>query len=487
MLKKPGPILLLTFLTFFVVSCPPEPESRDPSNHYPDLESYDIYAYDNSEPNGPGDNRNYYTVKAVQIGGGTYCNIWVDQTIWIPEEDRRNIIDKFDNHIKPRITEVFGAYDFLFEPDDGKVEIFLLDIKDGYEKNGSRSYVAGYFDARDLLAALPALAADYPYGNKARILYIDTYPNKPASELTYSTMAHELQHLISFCNSLKHRNSDQTLYEQDIWINEGLSSAAEYIYRGEHDRDRIDHFNQDPLNTIARGNNFFVWDETRLGKENTVLDDYASVYLFFQWLRLQSGGGNGIYTAIAQSAQWDYHAVTAAAAAHFDGADKNNFAHWQTLLETWLRANYVNSSTGREGYRGDGILKPRVWAIPAGTYPLYPGEAVYSKYSDKAPTPSNGIQYETITRAASNNPPYPYANGDTTRLLMFNTVADSRGAEASRRSGNLPGAGETKPASFTGRNAADKTNEPYAIDVWDLRGRRGRERPIIIQDLGFEK
>jgi hypothetical protein len=483
MLKIQGPAGLL--LLFLLVSCPSEPERPGSSDYYPDLEPFFIYAYDNSEPYGEGNNRNYYTVKAVRIGEGTYCNIWVDQTIRIPEEDRRSIIDKFDTIIKPRITGVFGAYDFLFEDDDGKVEIFLLDIKDGYEKNGDRSFVAGYFDARDILASIPAMEADYPYGNKARMLYIDTYPNDPASELSYSTMSHELQHLISFCNSLEYRISGQTLYEQDIWINEGLSSAAEYIYRGDHDRGRIDYFNQDPLNTIARGNNFFVWDETRPGKENTVLDDYASVYLFFQWLRLQSGGGNGIYTAIAQSERWDYQAVTAAAAAQFDGADKNTFAHWQTLLGTWLRANYVNSPAGREGYRGDGILKPRVWAIPAGTYPLYPGEAVYSIYSGGAPASSNGIQFADITRDASNNHQYPY--GDTKRLLMFNTVTDSRGAEDSRRSRYLPGAGETKPAFPAGRNAADKTNEPRAIDVWDLRGRRGRERPVIIQDLGFEK
>jgi hypothetical protein len=190
MLKKSGPAGLILLLSFLTLSCPPEAESPGPSNYYPDLQSYTVFAYDNAEPYGPQDNRNYYAVNVVQIGTGKYCNVWVDQTVWIPDEEAQSIIDKYDSRIHPRITEVFGNYDGIFEHDDNKVEIFLLDIKDNYGKNGNKSFVAGYFDSRDLLAAIPAFADDYPYGNGARILYIDTYPNTPASEQTYSTLAH---------------------------------------------------------------------------------------------------------------------------------------------------------------------------------------------------------------------------------------------------------------------------------------------------------
>jgi hypothetical protein len=483
---KPALGGLIPALALLTLSCPPETES--PSNYYPDLRPEIFFAYDNSEPHGAGNNRNYYTVKAVQIGAGTYCNIWVDQTVLVSGEDARRIINAYDNAIHPRITGVFGAYDSLFKSDDGKVEILLLDIKDGYEKGGGQSFVAGYFDSRDILTLFPAFKDDYPYGNGARILYIDTNPNTPASELTYSTIAHELQHLINFLNSLEYRVSGGYLYLQDIWIDEGLSSAAEYIYRGSHDSGRIDHFNRDPLGTIAKGNNFFVWGRPE-GNE-TVLDDYATVYMFFQWLRLQSGGGTGIYTAIAQSGDWDYRAVTGAAAANFGGNDSSDFSNWQTLLGTWHRANYVNSSNGRDGYRGDSALKPRVWAVPKGEYRLYPGGAVYSIYDGAAPASApEGIQFAAITRTetAFNNQ-YPYT--DTKRLLMFNKLADVYNSDGSFnngfiKNGSLQGSGEDKPRSLTGRNITG--GGPYAIDVRDLRGRRGRERPINVQGLNLEK
>jgi hypothetical protein len=492
MLKTQGLTGLILLLSVLPASCPSEPESPDSSNYYPNLESYTAFAYNNAEPYGPKDNRNYYTVNMVQIGSGQYCNVWVDQTVWISEGDVQAIIKKYDGSIKLPITTVFGGYDGLFQDDDGKVEIFLLDIKDNYGKNGNKSFVAGYFDSRDLLSLFPSFEDDYPYGNKARILYIDAYPNTPASEQTYSTMAHELQHLINFCNSLAYRVSGKTLYIQDTWIDEGLSSAAEYIYRGGHDDARIDHFNRDPLNTISRGNNFFVWGESRPEGDETVLDDYATVYMFFQWLRLQSGGGSGIYTAIAQSDSWDYRAVTGAAAAKFDGTDKTVFSDWQKLLETWHRANYVNDSSGRDGYRGDGSLKPRVWAVPEKDYPLYPGGAVYSKYSGAVPEGDTFIKFASMTRTGSSvNPQYPYSSGDAGRLLMFNVITDLYNSDGSYRSGfiktgRLPGAGEDKPASLPGRSVMD-THEPYAIDVWDLRGRQGRGRTADIQGLRFEK
>ena len=62
--------------------------------------------------------------------------------------------------------------------------------------------------------------------------------------------------------------------EQDTWINEGLSSAAEYVYKGSHITDKINYYNADPNTYIAQGLNFLTW--------LNYYENYSTVYLFFQ-------------------------------------------------------------------------------------------------------------------------------------------------------------------------------------------------------------
>jgi hypothetical protein len=75
---------------------------------------------------------------------------------------------------------------------------------------------------------------------------------------------------------------------------------------------------------------------------------------------------------------------------------------------------------------------------------------------------------------------------------MFNVITDAYNSSdgsfktSTIKSGDLPGAGETKPASSTGRSVMD-TNAPYVIGVGDIRGRQGREGPVDIRGLGLEK
>ncbi|MDR2078854.1 MAG: hypothetical protein LBP74_03920, partial [Treponema sp.] len=328
-MKKAIFFVLTPVLVLFAASCPSPVTEENPVNHYPDLEFSIIHAYDNAEPYGPGKEANYYEVKAVQLYTGTHCEIWVDTTVLVSLADAQKIAAEFDGKIQPLMTGAFGGYNYIFKNGSGKIALFLLDIKDNYGKNGNSAYVAGYFDARDLIAVLfKGGDKQYPHGNKAAMLYIDTSPSILNSPQSYSTMAHELQHLINFVNSLEKRNQGGMVYLQDTWIDEGLASAAEYIYQGGHDTSpngRIAHFNTDPFTTISKGNNFFVWGENSENNSDTILDEYATVYMFFQWLRLQSGGGNGIYKDIAQSDKWNYQAVTEAAAKNFDGTDKSDF------------------------------------------------------------------------------------------------------------------------------------------------------------------
>jgi hypothetical protein len=71
-------------------------------------------------------------------------------------------------------------------------------------------------------------------------------------------------------------------------MNEGLSEAAGYLYgmttANGDPSDRMATYNDYYNDAIGLGDNFYVWDNRDL------LTDYATAYMFFQWLRLQSGG-----------------------------------------------------------------------------------------------------------------------------------------------------------------------------------------------------
>jgi len=301
---------------------------------------------------------------------------------------------------------------------DGKLTILLLDIKDGYEPGGS--YVGGYFWAGNF-GVVPELRQ---YSNDCDMIYIDTYPSTPGSMDSNAIFAHEMQHMMNFATGIALRGTGG---RQDVWIDEGLSSAAEWIYSGRHNQERINWYNEGGSGLIDLGNNFFMW-ENHENNPNAVLDDYATVYLFFQWLRLQADSSS-IYKSITTSGFPDERAVTAAMDSSVPGQE---YSVWGALLKTWLAANCINASSGPYGYKDDPALK----LIKARTVPdeaesplrLYPGEGVYS-VTKTAPTLTG--QGENIKNTFLNSSGKEvrdtsyYPNGV---MITYNTNRDIEGA-----------------------------------------------------------
>jgi hypothetical protein len=346
----------------------------------------------------------YYNVRATLLAEGAYGNIWVENGSGVNEAAAKAVADEYDNiysmmikfFSEKNISNPFPSgsrtYSDIMQfalalTGESKVCILLLDIKDNYIKDVNDSYVAGYFD--------PGNVFDEPDSNRSVMIYIDINPLKAGLEM-YKTLAHEMQHLMNFANSFIYRVIDNTLYGMDMWIDEGLSAAAEWIYEREngieHSDDKLKWFNQNDIvnGKINVGNNFFVWGNRDNESPYAVLDDYATVYLFFQWLRLQSGGSTGIYLDIITSTGVDYSAVTKAAHNKISTDYGND---WGKLLRDWLAANYINADGGRYGYMDDPVLKTiKAPTAPADTtkLSLYPGEGVYSivnsSYSGGMPT-----------------------------------------------------------------------------------------------------
>ena len=307
-----------------------------------------------------------YDCQAELLEFGRTCLVYAEIEANIAYETGKKVALEFDTKIYNQVRNTFGKevdYD-----SNGRVIILLLDVKDGYTDT-SGTYAVGYFNADNQFGV-----ETKPESNEAEIIYIDTNPSEVDSSFFYASIAHEFQHLVNWSQTYPVIGA-----EQDTWITEGLSSAAEYLYSKGHIQWKVDYFNSDPGGTIRRGNNFFVWnDPLKEGQgvlDGDVLANYASVYLFFQWLRIHADNGNGIFREIVESSFSDYRAVTTAAGRNIS----TKFNNWQYLLSSWMLANILGQDSGWKGYKNSVGVEMGMFedSSPEG-YLLAPGEGVYS-------------------------------------------------------------------------------------------------------------
>jgi hypothetical protein len=347
-----------------------------------------------------------YRCSASLLAAGKHCLVYGEDGLKIPVSFAETVADKFDGYVYPVITGAFGSPSDLDR--NGRVILLLLNIRE----NVSDSYTTGYFDPNDLLKD--------PYSNRGEILYINYKASGEGN--VYSTMAHELQHLINYSLHLPN--------EMDTWIDEGLASAAEYLYEGKQDDQkggRIWWFNKDPKKTIQKGNNFFIWDGSwENSKEPDDLGNYATVYLFFQWLRIHANNGSEIYRDIINSKFTDYRAVTDAAKKRIPGFSgiRNDEEVWAKLLGDWYAANRLRATDGIYGYKNE-ITLDFTWSYPESNTAvfLYPGEGVYSGITGAFTPPQGGgshIRYLGLGNGSVNSS----SSYRETYLLTYNYTTD---------------------------------------------------------------
>jgi hypothetical protein len=352
----------------------------------------------------------YDRVTAVLLAETDDCMLYVEKKNGIPgvtEETARSFAEEYQLHIHAPITGAFGEIEY--QSDNRKITILLADIQDFYGIDGheDETYNMGIFNPDDLLHVSVS-----PYSNMREMLYIDTDPSlEKGLPVLYNATAHELQHLIN-CSRAYLENGGKYV---DVWINEGLSTAAELIY-GRSDNCAMyvtKIYNDDFYGTITAGNNFFVWNGfwengfmmTDEGEPiYDIMSNYATAYLFFQWLRIHAANGAGIYKDIISNGAaglTDYQAVVKAARQRIPGLSSDT--DWETLLRTWMAANILQMPDGVMGYKGKVSeiaqgkaekLTPPVFSdavIPDGQWDwFFPGEGVYSIVSESPYTPPAG-------------------------------------------------------------------------------------------------
>ena len=451
-------IVVISFLSVLFFSCPEE--GIDPIDA-PDVIKQSFYVH-NFKTSGVD------SVETGLLADGKYCHIWVGRGANITKESAISIANTYDNNIYIKMMKYFSLHkedEIVLEGKklnntldiaslmvnyDGKLNIILVDITDNYDKGNNNAYTAGYFWNGDLFKRD---TKNHPYSNECAAIFIDTYPAVPGSEESNSTLAHEMQHLMSYLNGFLSRDKDF-----DIWIDEGLSLSAEYLYLEKHISSRVSHYNNDPSKLICKGNNFFVWGNRKEESNYASLDDYATDYLFFQWLRMQTS--NDIYYYIMFSSENNYQAVFEA----YNDRASNKVNSWDTLLKTWLAANQINAATGPYGYKGQLNITTHTAPVPQTSISLYPGEGVYSKMPSSTLSPSGNIKYAYLS---SSDVSESYTTNSTT-LLTYNKNTNLSG---SIETGTTTGIAASEQIVPDARFIASLRNEPIRIDARDMMGR----------------
>jgi hypothetical protein len=218
-----------------------------------------------------------------------------------------------------------------------------------------------------------------------------------------------------------------------------------------------------------------VWDNENYKEEDptAVLDDYATVYLFFQWLRLQSGSTD-IYKEIISSTDNDYNAVVNAM----------GYDDWETLLKTWLAANYILAPTGPYGYEGEAYFHDATTGIKAKTVPggtfsvdLYPGEGVYSVTNSEytnMPSPGVDIKYAGLDKTTpSLSDSSIFADGWLLTYNVDTNIEDDEDNPLIPESGTTTGVAANVVRALSSRSAGKIPEGPFAISASEMLKRNG--------------
>jgi len=152
------------------------------------------------------DTTEYVRVRATTVYATPRVYLWVEQGVDDELADVQALVDEFENRIYPTDREFFGSE---WTPGiDGDPHLHIL-----YARNLG-SWVAGYFGSND----------EYPpqiheYSNAREMFYISADVEDLTDEHTYSTLAHEFQHMI-------HWRSDGN---EDSWVDEGFAELASFL------------------------------------------------------------------------------------------------------------------------------------------------------------------------------------------------------------------------------------------------------------------
>jgi large repetitive protein len=297
-----------------------------------------------------------YQIQAKLLYVGSKAQVWVHNNE-ITADAAAEIGKEFDDRIHPTISTYFGKESDVDK--DGKINLLLFDIVDGY--SGSGAFMSGYFNQADLYQTEKS--------NKSEIVYIDTYPSLGAQKndfsSVYSTITHELQHLVNYNQNVIIEGNTKGM---DVWLDEALSMAAEQIYQGAPLAERIEYYNEST--SIANGHSLLYWDY-----DGDTLSNYALSYLFGQYVKIQAEQGDKIFKEILTHPDNNYKAVERVVQRYISPS-----LTFPKFMTHFREALFLKEATGLKGFRGDSTFaKLQTKIYTGGSTRLRGGGAIFAK------------------------------------------------------------------------------------------------------------
>ena len=314
-------------------------------------------------------------MKCVYVG--TYCTVWADYSansnLRLSASNAAAIGRTFDSKFKS-MQNTFGSY--WYDADkDRKVALMCYDIDNSYGTGSTGSYVGGYFWAADMVSASGRInginygTSNYVqsggFSNGLDCVSIDTYPamgsGTPFSNISncYSTLFHELQHMLNFSYQVKNGTSGY-YNSMEVYLNEAFSTASEHLMMGSDSvKSRVTFFNG---SNYVQGSSLSYWYGDGGYNSSYVLSNYTNSYLFGQYIRtrydmLYPGYGDTIYKQVLTRRNSSNAGNTLGIIASLLKTTKED------LITDFWQAVYMKMDTGIYGFGGESwadALKPKL-------------------------------------------------------------------------------------------------------------------------------
>ncbi len=217
---------------------------------------------------------------------GNHCYIWnlVDkyEKITFTNEQLEHFAQRFDE-IYEKETALFGdkyqgesANDQIMQYSDKKISILLCDI----ENDEARGRWGGFFSPSNYSKDV---------GNKIELLVVDSWFYNKAEEDSLSTVVHEFNHLLNYCNKVIKYN-----IQFSNWYTELLSMLAEDFFK-EDLGVKFENSSQSRLLTFMKGSYHYGFGIPWNNNDQSITLCYANVYAFGAYLARNYGGAELIY------------------------------------------------------------------------------------------------------------------------------------------------------------------------------------------------
>ena len=274
------------------------------------------------------------TCRKVVTVGDVSVNIWVANDDWntsgaeVTSTHVDNIANKFlktgtDNDIYDWDTSIAGApwgeHDYpgnFISKDTKDINIVVVDIDDDGSSAILTGYVGGYFYSGDCF-----FKSQVSSSNEGLFFYVDSYGTTFADktlQTTYSTLAHEFQHMIHFYQKTVCQGVDTS-----TWFNEMCSVAIEDFVGGKLGLTSTAYDSRFTTDNIPQlpTSHFLSWGND--------LASYVSVYCFGAYLSRNFGGVQLFNKMIANSDK-DGAAIVAA----IEKQTENTYT-FEQVLKNW--------------------------------------------------------------------------------------------------------------------------------------------------------